>query len=83
MENSQNSFSVPRWLLEMGCSGTWGQHVGGNGVLSLATSIQGSPKDNFLRKYQDLLARQIFFKIWRRCGFNNKKKTALLVNLLN
>jgi hypothetical protein len=37
MENSQNSFSVPRWLLEMDCSGTWGQHVGGNGVLSLAT----------------------------------------------
>jgi hypothetical protein len=37
MENSQNSFSVPRWLLKMGCSRNWGSTRGGNGVLSLAT----------------------------------------------
>jgi hypothetical protein len=37
MENSQNSFSVPRWLLEMGCSRFWGLHVGGSGVIFFAT----------------------------------------------
>jgi hypothetical protein len=36
---SQNSFTLPRWLSEMGCFRwtNWDLHVGGHGVLPLAT----------------------------------------------
>jgi hypothetical protein len=70
MENSQNSFSVPRWLLEMGCSGTWGNFLFHQRTISSENTKTCWP-DKMFKKYGGDAVLII------------KKTPALLVNLLN